>query len=94
MEFMGLLSKKKKEKIDFDAVFKEQYKSINQLMMQANDELDFVIKESLLKVVVEKYDELLMLIDQGAQFDKAHFQSLKESAVHQLESVHQINLDC
>ena len=39
MEFMGLFSKKKKEKIDFDAVFKEQYKSINQLMMQANDEL-------------------------------------------------------
>ena len=53
-----------------------------------------MIKESLLKVVVEKYDELLMLIDQGAQFDKAHFQSLKESAVHQLESVHQINQDC
>ena len=29
---MGLFSKKKKEKIDFDAVFKEQYKSIKQMM--------------------------------------------------------------
>lgn len=41
---MGLFSKKKVP-VDYDAVFKEQYKSINQLLQQANNELDYVIKE-------------------------------------------------
>ncbi|MFR7592455.1 MAG: hypothetical protein ACLUVC_13520 [Longibaculum sp.] len=90
---MGLFSKKKKETIDYDAVFKEQYKSINQLMMQAHEELDFVIKESLLKMIVEKYNELLTLIDQGAHFEKDHFEALKQSACQELETIQNINKD-
>ena len=60
---MGLF-KKKKTVIDYDAMFKEQYKSINQITQQANNELDYVIKESLYEVIVEKYNELIDFIDQ------------------------------
>ncbi|MEG0365376.1 MAG: hypothetical protein RR585_00975 [Coprobacillus sp.] len=86
---MGFFSKK--TKIDYDVLFKEQYKSINQLMMQANEELDFVIKQSLLEVVVEKYNQLLECIDNGATFDKEHFISLQQSAIKELESIKSIN---
>ncbi len=88
---MGLFSKKKKETVDYNAMFKEQYKSINQLTQQAQNELDYVIKESLYAVIVEKYDELIGFIDQGADYDKAHFQSLKANAQKELESIRQIN---
>lgn len=88
---MGLFSKK--QKIDYDAVFKEQYKSINQLTMQAHNESDYVIKESLFKVIVEKYDELIDFIDQGANFGKAHFESLRASAIKEYESIKNINQD-
>ncbi|MEG0275567.1 MAG: hypothetical protein RR630_00915 [Coprobacillus sp.] len=86
---MGLFSKK--TKVDYDVLFKEQYKSINQLMMQANNELDFVIKQSLLEVVVEKYNQLFECIDNGAAFDKAHFISLQQSAMKELETIKSIN---
>ena len=88
---MGLFSKKKKTTVDYNAMFKEQYKSINQLTQQAQNELDFVIKESLYAVIVEKYDELIGFIDQGADYDKEHFQSLKANAQKELESIRQIN---
>lgn len=87
---MGLF-KKKKTVIDYDAMFKEQYKSINQITQQANNELDYVIKESLYEVIVEKYNELIDFIDQGAHFDKAHFEALRENAKKELQSIHQIN---
>lgn len=88
---MGLFSKK--QKIDYDALFKEQYKSINQLTMQAHDEMDYVIKESLFVMIVEKYNELIALIDQGANFEKAHFESLRESAFKELEMIRNVNKD-
>ena len=88
---MGLFSKK--QKIDYDALFKEQYKSINQLTMQAHDEMDYVIKESLFVMIVEKYDELIGLIDQGANFEKAHFESLRDSVQKELETIRNINKD-
>lgn len=87
---MGLF-KKKKTVIDYDAMFKEQYKSINQITQQAHNELDYVIKESLYEVIVEKYNELIDFIDQGAHFDKAHFEGLRENAKKELQSIHQIN---
>lgn len=86
---MGLFSKKKK--IDLDELFKEKYKALNKVMMQAQNELDGVIKESLLQNVVERYDELLALIDQGAKVEKAHFESLRASAVQELEKVIALN---
>lgn len=87
---MGLF-KKKKTVIDYDAMFKEQYKSINQITQQANNELDYVIKESLYEVIVEKYNELIDFIDQGAHFDRAHFEALRDNAKKELQSIHQIN---
>lgn len=88
---MGFFSKK--QKIDYDAIFKEQYKSINQLTMQAHNELDYVIKESLFAVIVEKYDELIDLIDKGASFDKEHFINLKNSAMKEYKDIQNINKD-
>ena len=75
---MGLFSKKKK--VDYDVLFKDKYKSINQLIMQANKEMDFVIKESLYALILSEYDELLSYIDQGAHYDKDHIVSLKNNA--------------
>lgn len=86
---MGLFSKKKK--VDFDELFKEKYRSLNKVMMQAQNEMDGVVKESLIQNVVDRYDELLSLIDQGAHFEKAHFESLKASAVKELEKVMALN---
>ena len=88
---MGLFSKK--QKVDYDALFKEQYKSVNQLTMQAHNELDYVIKESLFELIVEKYNELITFIDQGAPYDKAHFESLRENAQKELKTLQDINKD-
>ncbi len=88
---MGLFSKKKK--IDYDLLFKEQYRSLNKLTMQAQSESDFVIKEHLYEVIVEKYNELLDYIDQGANYDKDHFESLKQHALQELKTLKDINQD-
>ena len=88
---MGLFSKK--QKVDYDALFKEQYKSVNQLTMQAHNELDYVIKESLFELIVEKYNELITFIDQGASYDKAHFESLRENAQKELKTLQDSNKD-
>ena len=88
---MGLFSKK--QKVDYDALFKEQYKSVNQLTMQAHNELDYVIKESLFELIVEKYNELITFIQQGASYDKAHFESLRENAQKELKTLQDINKD-
>ena len=69
---MGLFSKK--QKVDYDALFKEQYKSVNQLTMQA-------------------HNELITFIDQGASYDKAHFESLRENAQKELKTLQDINKD-
>ena len=89
---MGLFSKK--QKVDYDALFKEQYKSVNQLTMQAHNELDYVIKESLFELIVEKYNELITFIDQGASYDKAHFESLRENAQKELKTYNSGDFRC
>lgn len=86
---MGLFSRKKE--VDLDLLFKEKYKALNQVMMQAQNEIDGIIQESLFRNVVERYDELLALIDQGAHFEKTHFESLKASAIKELEQVIDLN---
>lgn len=82
---MRLFSKKKK--IDYDELFKQKYKSINQIVQSAHDELDYDIKRASLKLAVEKYDELIELIDQGANFDRQHFIALKESVKKEIELI-------
>ena len=88
---MGFFTKKKK--IDYNTLFKDKYKSINQLTMQANNELDFTVKESLWALVVDEYNELISYIDQGADFDKEHFISLQKSAEKELDMVRNVNKD-
>lgn len=70
---------KRKPKVDLDTQFKELYKETNKITVDAGNELDATIKYSQLKLACRKYDQLLKLIDKGAHFDKAHFESLKES---------------
>lgn len=89
--FMGLFSQKKK--VDYDVLFQDKYKSINQLTMQANSELDFQLKESLYDLIVKEYDELIMYIEQGAHFDKDHFIALQNNAKKELTTLHNINHD-
>ena len=61
--------------------------------MQAQSESDFVIKEHLYEVIVEKYNELLDYIDQGANYDKDHFESLKQHALQELKTLKDLNQD-
>ena len=70
---MGLFGKKKKT-VDLQQVFKDKYKDINQIVNDANNELDLEIQISLLELAYDKYNDLLDLIDQGVDFDKAHYQ--------------------
>lgn len=79
---MGLFSKKKT--VDLDDVFKKKYTVLNGIMQSAHEELDYTIKAASMELAIEKYDQLLDLIDQGANFDREHFKKLKEDAVKEL----------
>ncbi|MBO6047504.1 MAG: hypothetical protein J6P61_07135 [Erysipelotrichaceae bacterium] len=89
---MGLFSRKKKT-IDYDQLLKDTYKQANQLQQQARDELDYVIKASLLAGVLEKYDVILDCIDHGAHQDRDYFVSLQEHVKKELETIKSINED-
>lgn len=77
----------RKKKIDYDELFKQKYKTLNQIVQSAHDELDYEIKVASLKLGVEKYNELLELIDQGANFDRSHFEALQEGLKKEIELV-------
>ncbi len=81
---MGLFGKKKKT-VDLQQVFKDKYKDINQIVNDANNELDLEIQISLLELAYDKYNDLLDLIDQGVDFDKAHFLSMQQDLKKQIE---------
>lgn len=82
---MGLFSKKKT--VDLDEVFKEKYKALNSIMQSAHEELDYTIKAASMELAIERYDQLLDLIDQGANYDHEHFSKLKEAAVKELNLI-------
>mgnify|MGYP000021733330 FL=1 len=82
---MGLFNKKKT--VDLDEVFKEKYKALNGIMQSAHEELDYTIKAASMELAIEKYDQLLELIDQGANFDREHFYKLKEDAIKELDLI-------
>lgn len=82
---MGLFSKKKA--VDLDGMFKEKYKALNSIMQSAHEELDYTIKAASMELAIEKYDQLLDLIDQGANFDREYFKKLKEDAVKELNLI-------
>ena len=81
---MGLFCKKKKT-VDLQQVFKDKYKDINQIVNDANNELDLEIQISLLELAYDKYNDLLDLIDQGVDFDKAHFLSMQQDLKKQID---------
>ena len=81
---MGLFGKKKKT-VDLQQVFKDKYKDINQIVNGANNELDLEIQISLLELAYDKYNDLLDLIDQGVDFDKAHFLSMQQDLKKQID---------
>ena len=81
---MGLFGKKKKT-VDLQQVFKDKYKDINQIVNDANNELDLEIQTSLLELAYDKYNDLLDLIDQGVDFDKAHFLSMQQDLKKQID---------
>lgn len=81
---MGLFGKKKKT-VDLQQVFKDKYKDINQIVNDANNELDLEIQISLLELSYDKYNDLLDLIDQGVDFDKAHFLSMQQDLKKQID---------
>ena len=66
-------------------VFKDKYKDINQIVNDANNELDLEIQISLLELAYDKYNDLLDLIDQGVDFDKAHFLSMQQDLKKQID---------
>ena len=81
---IGLFGKKKKT-VDLQQVFKDKYKDINQIVNDANNELDLEIQISLLELAYDKYNDLLDLIDQGVDFDKAHFLSMQQDLKKQID---------
>ena len=81
---LGLFGKKIKT-VDLQQVFKDKYKDINQIVNDANNELDLEIQISLLELAYDKYNDLLDLIDQGVDFDKAHFLSMQQDLKKQID---------
>lgn len=86
---MGLFSKK--PKIDVQQKFKDTYKEINRIVGEAHQERDSTIRISLLQLADTKYEELLSLIDQGADFERQHFALLKRSVEKELEVEKDLN---
>lgn len=82
---MGLFSKK--VKVDLDQVLKDKYKEINKIVTDANKEIDFEIRISLLTLAKDKYEDLFKLIDEGANFDKDHFKSLQSNLIKEIEKL-------
>ena len=81
---IGLFGGKRKT-VDLQQVFKDKYKDINQIVNDANNELDLEIQISLLELAYDKYNDLLDLIDQGVDFDKAHFLSMQQDLKKQID---------
>lgn len=76
-----------KHSIDYNLLFKQQLKSVAVLETQLDEETDPFIQESLLKVLIEKYDELLVCIRHGADYSDLHFANLKKEREQQLKEV-------
>ena len=67
----------RRKDVDLDELFKAKYKEINQIIADGQNELDIEIQISLFVLAYKKYDDLLELIDQGVNYDRKHFESLR-----------------
>lgn len=82
---MGWFSKKKEKEVDITSKCQEIYQEINKIMHNANEEGDMEIRLSLLQLVSKKYDDILVLIAQGADFEKSHFEALQKNVKKEIE---------
>jgi hypothetical protein len=75
----------KKHAIDFNLLIKQQLKSINVLEGQLEEEDDPFVKQALLKVIIEKYDECFEGAKHSDNYNALHFANLKKSYMKKLE---------
>lgn len=80
---MGFFSRKKR--VDLNEVFKAKYKEINEIVASGQREIDLEIQISQFMLAYHKYDELLNLIDQGVEYDRKHFEMLKNDLKKQID---------
>jgi|AKZA01.1.fsa_nt_gi hypothetical protein len=82
---MRLFSKKKHNTVDITRKCKETYQEINKILQDANREGDLEIRLSLLQLASVKYQDVLSLIEQGAELDATHFKALKKNVDDEIE---------
>ena len=69
---------RKKKQVDLDELFKE---------------MDLEIQISQFELAYHKYDELLELIDQGVDYDRQHFEMLKQDLKKQIDLLKGLNYE-
>ena len=55
--------------------------------------MDFEIQISQFELAYHKYDELLELIDQGVDYDRQHFEMLKQDLKKQIDLLKGLNYE-
>jgi len=84
---------RKKKQVDLDELFKAKYKEINEIVASGQREMDLEIKISQFELAYHKYDELLELIDQGVDYDRQHFEMLKQDLKKQIDLLKGLNYE-
>ena len=84
---------RKKKQVDLDDLFKAKYKEINEIVASGQREMDFEIQISQFELAYHKYDELLELIDQGVDYDRQHFEMLKQDLKKQIDLLQGLNYE-
>lgn len=82
---------RKKKQVDLDELFKAKYKEINEIVASGQREMDLEIQISQFELAYYKYDELLELIDQGVDYDRKHFEMLKQDLKRQIDLLKGLN---
>ena len=84
---------RKKKQVDLDELFKAKYKEINEIVASGQREMDLEIQISQFVLAYHKYDELLELIDQGVDYDRQHFEMLKQDLKKQIDLLKGLNYE-
>ena len=84
---------RKKKQVDLDELFKAKYKEINEIVASGQREMDFEIQISQFELAYHIYDELLELIDQGVDYDRQHFEMLKQDLKKQIDLLKGLNYE-
>ena len=80
---------RKKKQVDLDELFKAKYKEINEIVASGQREIQI----SQFELAYHKYDELLELIDQGVDYDRQHFEMLKQDLKKQIDLLKGLNYE-